>query len=326
VSKGFIAVPRAMFTDRDPFWAEHRPRTQWEAWLDVVQLTAAGPYDHVTDHGVVRLERGEVLLSRRHLATRWNWSEKVVRRWLKTVTEMGRVKAQRRAYDGTVYLVVNYDTYNLGTQQKGPEKGREKGHERATKRPKIDSIDSNRVLNRDSSSHQVQFPNRESSVPRETPPGETIPDPRTPEDPPRPAAPSAGTVTRELGEGAAELAPPTALEKLPKALADQAYTNWGSRFGAVNYGRLRAVLLDCVDIGIPSEQLPDAVEAYADWYDGLSDREQSFNRPAPEKFAVEARRWARLGQMPLSIGTQFTERGMLLLNGLKSLPDTAWAS
>lgn len=287
-SSGYVLVPRGMFTD-DPLWLEKRPRTQFEAWLDVVQLAAHEPYDHLTDHGVVHLERGEVLLSRRFMADRWGWSEKVVRRWLESVTKMGRLKAQRKSYDGTVYGVVHYDTYNAPVFGKGQEKGQEKGREKAERRPKIE--------------HLEHLEKREglptSGNPTSVPSSTLSLEPSSTSGPPK--SPSAVTDTTSGGGS---------LERLPKEIVDLCYTEWGTRFGATNYARFRQTLLECVDF-TSRDHLHEAVKAYAEWYESLSEREKGFNRPAPQKFAAEIARWARLGQMDYSTPRGLTERGLI---------------
>lgn len=288
--RGWIAVPRAMFAD-DPLWTERRPRTKWEAWVDVVQMAASAPYEHVTDHGVIHLERGEVLLSLRFMAERWDWSVKLVRRWLASGPIRARLRAQRKAYDGTVYLVVNYDTYSLPARPKGTEKGTETGNDRAQRGHKIDNLDN---------SDNLSFWSSTESDPASGPDSGPESDPES--DPEEPTSP--------------------ALRKLPKRFADAAYTTWGERFGAVNYGRLRKALLACVDAGVPPERLADAVDGYADWQTTLSDRERQFNPPSPEILARDIRRWDRLGQMPLKANGDLTERGRLFF---KNLPKEAFA-
>lgn len=270
MSRGFIATPRAMF-DTDPLF-QRRPWHEGMAWLDVVQMAASRPYEHMTEYGVVKLERGEVLLSRRLMAARWGWSEKVVRRWLESGPIRARLRAERKVYNGTVYRVVNYDTYDVPGPRKGREMGQEMGQEKAERRPKIDQLTSKTSNN--NSGSEIQ---------------------------PTPA-----------------VVPQTALEKLPKSLADQAYVNWGDRFGPVDYGRLRKVLLQCVEAGIPPEQLPDAVEGYADWVETRTEHEKQFTQPTPERFAQNARYYARLGSMPYFRGAdQPTERGLLMYRGIK---------
>lgn len=102
------------------------------------------------------------------------------------------------------------------------------------------------------------------------------------------------------------------LDKLSKEIADSAFQNWGERFGAMNYGRLRTTLLACVDAGILPEHLPEAIHAYADMFDGLPEREAQYHRPSPERFAEQATNWARLGQQAYqNPDGSFTERGRM---------------
>lgn len=266
-SSGFISVPRAMF-EEDPFWLEHRPRTKFEAWLDLVQLATHKPYDHQTASGPVHLERGEVLLSLRFMADRWGWSVKVVRRWLESGPIRARLRAQRREQEGTVYLVVHYETYSQASLGAGTRKGTAPGTTVALEGHKNNNSDN------------------------KTSRGAAAPEPS-------PTAPE-----------------PSSLDILPKSVVDQCLVKWG-RFGGVNYARLRQALLECVQVGIPADQLPNAVEAYEEWYGSLDAREQQFNPPTPERFAQRAAWFAKLGQQPYyDDNKELTARGALLYRGI----------
>lgn len=134
----FVKISRKTFRvdGGDPFWLERRDYSKWEAWIDVVQLAAWRASSYSTSRGVVALDRGEFVASLRHLAERWGWSVKRVRTWLLAVTEMGRVRAQRGHDSGTVYLIVNYDTY----QSNGHTEGTATGTKEAGSGHKIEEV------------------------------------------------------------------------------------------------------------------------------------------------------------------------------------------
>lgn len=124
----------------DRFWLEPRSFSKWEAWVDVIQLACFAPYRHATALGVVDLERGEFVASRRFLAGRWRWTEKRVRIWLATCEKGSRLRAQRETAAGTVYLIVKYDEYQSSGPSKGPVKGPPKGHAGAQQGPKREEV------------------------------------------------------------------------------------------------------------------------------------------------------------------------------------------
>lgn len=140
---GHIKLARKAFSPDhgDPFWLEARTFSRWEAWVDVIQLAAFKPYRYQTVRfGVVDLERGEFVASRRHLAERWRWTEKRVRVFVEQMVKTARVRAQRETKAGTVYLVVNYDTYQNTQRSEGPAKGPVKGHAGAQQGPKREAV------------------------------------------------------------------------------------------------------------------------------------------------------------------------------------------
>lgn len=125
---------------------------------------------------------------------------------------------------------------------------------------------------------------------------------------------------RELGAAATEpsstATEPSSLDILPKSVVDQCLAKWG-QFGGVNYTRLRTALLECVQVGIKADLLPDAIDVYAEWIGSLDPREQRFNTPTPERFAQQAAWFAQLGQEPIyDDKNELTRRGALLHRGI----------
>lgn len=135
---GHIKLARKMF-QADELWLEKREYSRWEAWVDVIQLAAWRAGRFVTQKGVIDLERGEFVASRRHLARRWQWTEKKVRVWLENSQNGSRIMAQRETQAGTVYLIVNYHYYQSNNRTKGPAKGTVFGPAGAQQGPKIEA-------------------------------------------------------------------------------------------------------------------------------------------------------------------------------------------
>lgn len=107
---GWIVLSRKLF-ETDPDWSEPRIFSRFEAWIDVIQMTAFADHKKVVGGQIVELKRGEVLLSVRFLARRWGWSNGRITRWLKTGTATEHLRVQRRTADGNIYLLPKYDTY-----------------------------------------------------------------------------------------------------------------------------------------------------------------------------------------------------------------------
>lgn len=119
---GHVKIARKAYLS-DPLWQERREYSRWEAWEDMIQLSAWAPHRRFLDDEIIVLERGEFLGSLRFLATRWVWTIKRVRTFLIWCVADDRIRAQREAQHGTVYLLVNYEKY----QGRGTPKGTEEG-------------------------------------------------------------------------------------------------------------------------------------------------------------------------------------------------------
>lgn len=138
---GHIKLSRKLF-DGDPWWVEKRVFSRFEAWVDMLQLAAWRDVEIEYRGESIPLRRGEFVLSVRHAADRWNWSEKRVRGFLdraqqraqQRAHERARIRAQRETQAGVVYLVVNYDTYQAYTDTKGTPKGTPEGTPEGTAR------------------------------------------------------------------------------------------------------------------------------------------------------------------------------------------------
>lgn len=266
---GYILLSRKLF--KSDLWLQKRVFSDVEAWIDIIQTAQWRDRVFETEKfGAIELKRGEFIGSVRRFEKRWKWSKSKVGRFLEANRKLGRIVGQRSGRYGTVYLVANYDSYQLTPENLGQKSGQTTGQKLGQERIQV-------------------LPNTSNS---QLTGSDSTPDSASPPK-------------------------PSALDRLPKDSADKAFTTWGSRLGVVNYAQLRKVLLDCVDAGIPHDQLADAVDAYADFIEGLDERELQFNRPSPEKFATEAQRWARLGLQGYATLHGLTERGKLLTRHVK---------
>jgi hypothetical protein len=126
---GHVKISRKAFED-DPLWRKRRKLSEWEAWVDFIQMAAWKPYKKLVGATVIELKRGELLASVRFLALRWNWTDKQVR-WFLARTIADRVHIVRESEKGHIYLLVNYELYQGQGRAKG-EAGASEGHKENT--------------------------------------------------------------------------------------------------------------------------------------------------------------------------------------------------
>lgn len=176
--RGHVKLARKAF-ESDPFWLEAREYSRWEAWVDVIQLACYAPYRFRTSHGPVDLARGEFVASIRGLAARFKWNLKRVRVWLVTCEKGARIRAQRQTAAGTVYLIVNYDKYQMQGHSMRTAKGTaegiagaRQGHKReavkAVKAVRTDMVDEVGEAGDDAAFDSMwkRYPHRNGSNPR----------------------------------------------------------------------------------------------------------------------------------------------------------------
>ena len=113
---GHVKLSRKFFAS-DPFWNERRVFSRSEAWVDLIQRAAWKDHTRLVGGAIIELSRGEILASIRFLAEAWNWGEQRVRTFIALLKKMDRILTQRETQAGTVYLLVNYDTYQGGNAE-----------------------------------------------------------------------------------------------------------------------------------------------------------------------------------------------------------------
>lgn len=102
----------------------------------MIQMAAWKKHSRTIGVESIPLHRGEFIASLRYLATRWKWTVKAIRGFLKQLVGTDRIRAQRGARAGTVYLLTNYHAYQTGGTVKGTAKGKvraQQGHSEGTK-------------------------------------------------------------------------------------------------------------------------------------------------------------------------------------------------
>lgn len=118
-----------------PYWQEERVFSYAEAFLDCFAFLAAHtPYTKRVRGDVVALGRGEFLASVRYLSERWKWGHGKVERFIAATRESGELEQVRGTRGGTVYRVVNYDTYQLRRDAQRDANGTQAGRKRDEKK------------------------------------------------------------------------------------------------------------------------------------------------------------------------------------------------
>jgi len=113
-----------------------------EAWMWLISHAA---FHETTfrNKGVNQvLKPGQLVGGREHLAKEWNWSEKTVRWFLKTLINetmitlaTDKIKGQQRANTANIITLCNYMQYQLGEDEQRPVEGPAKGQPRASEGP-----------------------------------------------------------------------------------------------------------------------------------------------------------------------------------------------
>lgn len=109
--RGHIKLSRKQFSDSDILWGDGTPFDSRSAWTWLLQSAAWKDGFYHTQFRLDELRRGEFVASLRYLGKRWKWSHPKVQRYLRMLQKTERISLQRVGQHGTVYLIVNYDTY-----------------------------------------------------------------------------------------------------------------------------------------------------------------------------------------------------------------------
>lgn len=140
VRYGHIKLSRKQMDGRDLLWDDGTPFDTRSAWVHLLFLAAWRPSDYRTGMRVDRLERGEFVASLRYLGERWQWGKNRVARFLKMLEKSGRITGQRTGQHGTVYLIVNYDSYQSTPDEGGTVNGTQSGKQTGHLRDKVEAV------------------------------------------------------------------------------------------------------------------------------------------------------------------------------------------
>lgn len=122
---GWIALHRN-WRDCEAFEPRRDPMADEDAWVWMLEHTAWKPIRRTGGQGqVVTLERGQIHISDRSLATAFQWDKKRVRRFLERLELHGMIRSHRDQ-SGTILTICNYDKYQLAEKSAGPAKDQQR--------------------------------------------------------------------------------------------------------------------------------------------------------------------------------------------------------
>lgn len=280
---GHIKLSRKFF-ETDERWNAKRPRTEAEAWIDLIQMAAWKESDYRVPGFSVRLQRGQFVGSQRFLAKRWMWPKTNVFRFLRALEKEGKIvdhhpdhptdhQADHRLdHPPSVYLLVNYDTYQSTGDEVGPPiRTAKRTTTRTATRTKVEAV--------------KQLSSKTTTLPVA--------------DAPAPKAKRKSTAKYPA---------------FPEEDCSALWTQWNQTMGAVEYSTFRKALGPKYQASqtVPDvSEISNAIVAYRESVDEMDERDAGFQ--GIHKFVQRLDNWIRLGAMPYStpLGV-LTERGRVL--------------
>ena len=122
---GWLALHRG-WRDCEAFEPRRDPMADEDAWLWIIEHTAYKPLRRTGGQGqVVTLERGQISISDRALATAFQWDKKRVRRFIERLEAHSMVRAHRDQ-SGTILTICNYNKYQQIAEREGPAKDQQR--------------------------------------------------------------------------------------------------------------------------------------------------------------------------------------------------------
>ena len=120
--RGWIKLHRKILSN--PLWQSTDKFDKRSAWIDLLLLANHEDREILFQEkdGYQKVKRGQVLTSIVHMAERWKWDRKTVRRYLDTLEKAGMV-TQKRTKHGTTITIENYGVYQNGGTSTGTSTG-----------------------------------------------------------------------------------------------------------------------------------------------------------------------------------------------------------
>lgn len=108
----------------DPLWEPKRPRTKFEAWVDLCSRAKGSPGRDMVGHSYIPLDRGQLVFTYQGLSKDWGWSRTKVRPFIGSLEHEGRVRIEPKEKDTPVFIltICNYDKWNpLSLKKRHPQ-------------------------------------------------------------------------------------------------------------------------------------------------------------------------------------------------------------
>ena len=126
---GWIKLHRKILDS--PIWNDGERKCKTAAWIELLLLANHEDREMLFkgSDGVLVVKRGQLHTSIAHLAERWKWDKKTVRRYLDVLEKAGMI-SQKRTTHGTTITIENYSKYQdtgtavgtaVGTQTRSKE-------------------------------------------------------------------------------------------------------------------------------------------------------------------------------------------------------------
>lgn len=119
MSEGFFTIERELL--EHPIWMEE-PFTKGQAWVDLIGRANFKSRERFYGGRCITIERGQLIVSHKGLASRWRWSEHKVRNYLRALTEAKMVSVEGTPL-GTLITVENYTKYQRQGRASGSTEG-----------------------------------------------------------------------------------------------------------------------------------------------------------------------------------------------------------
>ena len=117
-SKGYILLHRKC-TDDDIYFEEKF--TRWQAWVDLIFLACYKPRTLFIRGNKINLEIGQLAVSQKELASRWQWSNKKVIAYLDFLVDEEKITIKKYTAVINIISITNYKKYQITTPQTTPQ-------------------------------------------------------------------------------------------------------------------------------------------------------------------------------------------------------------
>lgn len=116
---GYFTLQRALLEHE--IWTDE-PFNKGAAWVDLIGRANYKKSEKMIGATLVKIPRGQLVTSIRALSRRWSWSQKKVKRFLKTLEDAQMVSVKGTS-KGTYITICNYNVYQLSGDSEGTTKG-----------------------------------------------------------------------------------------------------------------------------------------------------------------------------------------------------------